>query len=323
MLFIALSYKIKLLDLPHYQFSRRLFWLLFYFFFVALNAILIAVFHGNLHLASFAEVYAQRASGGEILEANIGTRYVTTALSCVMNPLLIAYGLSTGKRRLVALGALGQVVVYATTALKGVLLSPPFIVLWYYSLKKDRGGWVPKTGLVFVGTCLVVTELVIGKEIGSILFALGALLLMRTYAIGGLLSAQYQYFFERHAHTYLAHVHGINLLITNPYKNAIGLEIGSYFYRGDQFGYDDANAHFFAMDGIAGFGLIGIPIMGILCAAVFWLLDSCARKHRISFSASALAVCMLYLTSASLFTTLLGGGLLAWMFLFLFMPLVE
>jgi hypothetical protein len=290
--------------------------------FAALNAILLVVFRGNLHLVSFGEVYAQRASGGEILEANSGMVYVSSALSSVMNPLLIAYGLRTGRRRPLAFGSLGQVFVYSTTALKGVLLSAPFIVLLYYSLKKDRGGWVPKIGLVFVGTCLVVTEFVIGQEPFSILFAVGGMLLMRTYAMNGLLTAEYQYFFEHNPYTYLAHVKGISWFVHNPYTMDTGHEIAAYFGDIGTYGIVNSNAHFFAMDGITGFGLVGIPIMGIVCAVMFWVLDSCARRYPISFSASALTMCMLSLTSNSLFSTLLGGGLLVWMVLFLFMPLV-
>jgi hypothetical protein len=319
MLFIALSYKVHLLDLPHYPLKRRSFWTMFFILFVFLNAIVLAVSHGRLHLASLDEVYAQRVLGGEIVRANPGLSYVHSALSNVMNPLLIAYGLSAGRRRLIALGIFGQIVIYATGAMKSVLLSPLLIALFYYSLKKDRGGWVPKTGLFFAGTCFAVTELVIGQKVSRILFAVGALLLMRTYAIGGVLLAQYQYFFERHPHTYMAHVTGISWFVHNPYTMATGQEIATYY---GEIGAN-SNAHFFAMDGITGFGLVGIPIMGILCAAVFWLLDSCTRGHTISFSASALTVCIISLTSSSLFSTLLGGGLLAGMLLFIFMPLVE
>jgi hypothetical protein len=319
MLFIALSYKAPLFNLPRYTFSGPLFWLLFFVVFASLNVILLIVFRGSLHLASLEEVYTQRASGAAVLEANMAVGYVTSILSGVMNPFLIAYGLSTGRRRLVALGILGQIVVYATAAMKSVLISPLVIALFYYSLKKDRGGWVPKAGLVFAGTVFVITELVTGQEGSGILFILASTLLMRTLGNSGLSLAEYQYFFERHPHTYLAHVHGISWFVHNPYTLDTGREIAEYF---GEIGAN-SNAHFFAMDGITGFGLIGIPIMGILCAVVFWLLDSCARRHRITFSASALTVCIISLTNASLFTTFISGGLLFWMFLFVFMPRME
>jgi hypothetical protein len=80
------------------------------------------------------------------------------------------------------------------------------------------------------------------------------------------------------------------------------------------------NAHFFATDGIAGFGLGGIPMIGILCALVFWVLDSCSRNYSLGFSVSALTLTTFSLTNVSLFTTLLGNGLVAWILLFIIMP---
>ena len=72
----------------------------------------------------------------------------------------------------------------------------------------------------------------------------------------------------------------INLLISDPYALSTGKEIGG-FYAGNsgKYGAPNANACFFAMDGIAGFGLAGIPVMGVICAVMFSVLDSCARKY--------------------------------------------
>ena len=101
----------------------------------------------------------------------------------------------------------------------------------------------------------------------------------------------------------------------------MGIEIGGFYggWSGIR-GATNANANFFAMDGIAGFGLIGIPIMSALCGFIFWFIDSCARKYNLPFAAAALTMCMVSLTNAGLFTTLITGGLLAWIVLFIYMP---
>ena len=145
--------------------------------------------------------------------------------------------------------------------------------------------------------------------------------MVRTFAVPGAETGEYQCFFGSHPHTYLSHVNGINLLIPNPYSRPLGEEVGGFFGLHNKFGYANANANLFAMDGIAGFGLAGIPFMGAFCGFAFWCVDCCAQKCPLSFSVPALTMIILSITNVSLFTTLLGNGLLVWMILFAIMPL--
>jgi hypothetical protein len=255
-----------------------------------------------------------------ILHKNAAVTYVSLILSNVMNPFLMAYGLCAKRRKLAALGLLGQIFVYATAAMKSVLLSPLLLAVLYYSLKRNRGAWVPKLAILCAGTFFLLTSLVIGAQPG-LLFNVATATMVRSFALPGLFVAQYQYFFEHFPHTYLGHVHGISLVLRNPYHMALGQEIGNFFtgVSSDQ-NIGDANANFFAFDGIAGFGLAGIPVMGVLCAVMFLALDSCTRKYPIRFSASALTVCIISLANNSLFSAFLGSGFMLWMLLFIFMP---
>src|ERR1700675_1596969 len=116
MLLIALSYRVKLLRFRRYPVRRGLFWTIFFSLFVVCNAILFVAFRHNLHFASLNEVYASRFQASAILQESVALTHVSSALSNVLNPLLIAYGLSVNRRKLVVLGILGQVLVYATAA---------------------------------------------------------------------------------------------------------------------------------------------------------------------------------------------------------------
>jgi hypothetical protein len=320
MLLIALSYRIKLLKLPRYPLNRYLFWMIFFTLFAAGNAILLIFFRNTLHVASLSEVYGQRFAAGKVLNENPGINYVSMALSSVINPFLIVYGLSQRRRSLVALGTFGQVIVYATAAMKAVLLSPVLIVAFYYSLKKDRGGWAPKLGLILAAFFFFLTTFVIGAKPG-VLFNLATATLLRAFGLPGAFIGQYQYFFETFPHTYLGHVNGISWLFHSPYEKSLGQELGHFYLGGGgEYGTANANACFFAFDGIAGFGLPGIPIMGAVCAAMFLCLDSFARKYPLWFSGAALTTCAISLTNSSLFTSFLSGGILAFMLLFVFLP---
>jgi hypothetical protein len=166
-----------------------------------------------------------------------------------------------------------------------------------------------------------LTTLVIGKEPG-VLFNVASVVLMRSFEMPGMLLGQYQYFFERNPHTHFGHVAGFNLLAANPYTAALGLEVSRFFggVSNANSGEVVSNASFFGMDGIGGFGLPGIPLMGIVCAVVFWLLDGCAKKLPIEFSVPGLTMIIVSLTNVSLFSTLLGNGMIAWILLFFFIP---
>lgn len=319
MLLIALSYKLPLFKISQYPLNRRLFWALFIVAFIVCTGVLFVAFRNNLSLASFEEVYRVRFGAKKVAQENPLAGYFSSLLGNVLNPFLIAYGIAFRRRKLAAIGVAGQIFVYATAALKSVLVSPALICLFYYSLKKDRGGWVPRMAIGLAGLFVVLTTFVIGAKPG-LLFNFASLILVRTFAMPGMLLGQYQYFFEHFPRTYLGHVTGINLLFPNPYKLPTGMEIGSFYLSGGKFGYANENVNFFAMDGIAGFGLPGIPIMGALCAGVFWVLDSFTRNFSLAFCASALTMCTISLTNGSLFSTLLGGGLFFWLLIFVCIP---
>jgi hypothetical protein len=171
----------------------------------------------------------------------------------------------------------------------------------------------------------VLTTLTLGKSEG-LFFNLASAILVRSFALPGLFAAQYQYFFSHFSYTYLSHVHGVNLIVTSPYSMPLGMEIANFFAGASSAGrVADCNANFFVFDGIAGFGLPGVPIIGALCAAMFWVLDSCSKNYPLAFATSALTMCIVSLANSSLFTTFLGGGIMMWMILFLCMPkdLVE
>jgi hypothetical protein len=225
------------------------------------------------------------------------------------------------RKRVAILGFLGEILVYSTIATKATLFSSMIAVGIYYSIKRDRGGWVPKVSLLLAGFFFCLTTLVMEAKPG-VLFNLASVSLVRTFAIPGMLIGQYQYFFETQPYTYLSTVTGFNLLTPNSYTLPLGVEVSAFFGAkpSSERGMANGNANLFATDGIAGFGLAGIPLAGLLCAAVLWILDSCAKGFPLEFTVSGLTMVIMSLANVSLFTALLGNGLIAWILLLLFMP---
>jgi len=319
MLLMALSYRIPRLRVGTCPVESRLFWSVVGVVYIVANCALIYTFRDMMHLASFGDVYSVRTPAKLVLSANPAISYISQGLATVLNPLLMGYGLAFRRRGLFLLGAMGEVLLYSTGAAKQQLASPIVVLLLYLSLKKDRGGWVSLAGLVFSGVFLVLTTLAVGAQPGPV-FNMAFLVLVRIFTIPGAEMGHYQHFFQNMPHTYLAHVGIINWLIPNPYELSLGEEVSSFYGYTGKYGLTNSNASFFAMDGIGGFGLLGILAMGFLCALVFWMLDSCARDYELKFSVPVLAMVIMSLTNVSLFTTLLGNDLIALMLLFLIMP---
>jgi len=321
MLVIALSYRFPLLTFRRYPLDPSLFWGICAVVYLVGNGALLAVYHNNLHFASVETMYSLRHQAGRVLEENPAIGYVSRLMANVMDPLLMAYGLVNHRNTLTVLGVMGELLVYSTASAKASFLSPFLVAGLYYTIKSDRGGWVPKLGLSLAGAFLGLTTLVIGAKPG-VLFDLASVTLVRTFATPGVLMGDYYHFFENRQHTHLGNVTGLSLLATNPYTLSVGVEMGAYygFKESSERGRVNENANFFATDGIAGFGLPGILMMGTFCAAVFWVLDSSAKSYSMEFSVPALAMVMLSITNVSLFTTLLGNGLIAWVLLFMIMP---
>jgi hypothetical protein len=321
MLAVTLSYKFPLIAVRRYHLSPSLFWVLFTALFIAANAALVVANRDSLHFASIKEIAMYRYQTARVHEENPGITYVSQLVANVLDPLLISYGLAKRSYILALLGILGEVLVYATAVTKASFLASIVIFGFYYSIRRDRGGWVPKVGLLLAGMLFSLTTLVIGAKPG-LLFNVATVTLVRTFAYPGLLTAEYQYFFENRPHTYLSTVRGVNFFVPNPYTLPLGQEMGAFYGRkaGREHGIENENANFFATDGIGGFGLWGIPIVGALCAAVFWILDSFAKDYSMEFAVSALAMVIMSLGNVSIFTTLLGNGLIVWILLFFVMP---
>jgi hypothetical protein len=319
MLLIGCCYRIPLLNFRLYPVNPGLFWGVFGVLFVVGNAAVLYTFRGMLQIASIETVYSVRLPAREVLRAHPAIGYTFVFLGSVMNPILMGYGLFSRKRLLFVLGTLGEIVLYSAVAEKQQMLAPLLVFILYYTIKRDRGGWVPKMGLFFTGLLFVLTTISVGIKPGPI-FNLSSVVLVRTFTTPGAEIGQYQYFFENNPHTYFGQVTGINLLVTNPYPIQMGEEVSQFYGIMSAHGPVNANANFFAMDGISGFGLPGIPVMGILCGFVFWFLDSCAARYPLEISIPVLAMIIMSLANVSLFTTLLGNGLMALMLLFLVFP---
>jgi hypothetical protein len=311
---LSLSFLIILLPTRTRSFTRRaefaptrdLFWTGFFTVYLALIVYVVAEFGTTLRVVGLAEVYVQRFVADDAFDASF-VGYATGFLSGGLNPFLITVGLFQRKPLLIAIGALGQVLVYATAALKAVFLSVVLIPVFYFILRKGRLN-LNIIGFVFTsiafGLMIIINSVDTDEDV--ILREVVALIYMRTFCMTGVLTGMYADFFLSHPLTYYSHINVVQVLIPYPYAAQVGQEIGLYLSPGAlRF---NANASFWATDGLAAMGFTGVILAGLLFRFFILIIDSVTSQTMLPVVSAALIPALVGVTNSSLFTTILSGG---------------
>jgi hypothetical protein len=312
----GMSYFLPLLTFHPPRISLRVYRRVFCCLAAGLVLWVLVVFHGNFRIVSFADVYDLRSAADDIMEGS-SVHYAVMWLSAVIGPCLMAWGIVRKRISVFLSGVLIQILVYSTTGAKSVIVSIVVVPVLAFILR-DRG---VSFGLKLSWSCALLTfALYLGRSLGgfeSPFFWLLSLVFMRTFGNSGLSTAWYHDFFLRNPQTYYSHIKGVSWFVIYPYLNPLGIEVGSFYSRDPNL---DANAHFWATDGLAAWGLWGVLLASVVCALVFWVLDSSAKGHDLRLTALVVTFEGLNLANVSVFTTLLSGGLGLLMILLYFAP---
>jgi hypothetical protein len=274
-------------------------------------AVLLPAFYVLKEIFQFSSLDSLNWQRDRIDKASLGAflRYGLVWQAMVFFPILFASGLMLrGRRRWLAIGCclVGYVLLFGLTATKTVLFAPAIIV-GIFILLGDR-----KIPIVsFLSLCLTILICVpyllgwVNLEPSQTLKYVNVVN-FRTFAVPHLLYVQYLDFFSDHPLTYGSHVKLINSLVEYPYSEQVLKIIGEYYYPGSKM---NANAGMWAQDGLAGFGVPGIVLISCVLSIVMMALDFAARGHDKRWVGTSLAMVILFLCNASLFTTILTGGL--------------
>ena len=319
------SYRLALLRTKPSPIKPSLFWNSFLALYIILLACVLYVFWGNLRLVAFNQIYQSiRFDSGEVASGT-NVNYAVMLLGNVMNPFLMAYGLTQRRSRpMFLLGALGQVLLYASGGLKSYILSVVFLLIFdrLLKLKGFKFGYIFPAALTVCFAAFNALGLALGVGVSSLLDMANDILLMRILGVSGINTAVYQDFFANNPHTHYSHIKGISWVSKYPYEYGIGQEVG-YFMSGNDDMLLNANANFWCTDGIAAWGLPGIIMVSIICGLILWVLDSVSLpRHRKLAQLLCIAPAIL-ITNTSLFTTLLSGGLIFIIILIRFCPAID
>jgi hypothetical protein len=294
--------------------SREVFWGAFWAIYVAMLIYALYVFRDNLTLSSFYDVYGQRSVASDVA-AGTGVGYATGVLSGCLNPFLMAIGLRYRRLWLFAIALVGQILVYATFALKSAPISILVLCVFYFVLLRHRVVRIWKLAAMICGSIaipLLMLELV-GIDQNPLVENIVALVLMRTYAMVGALTGIYYEFFSRNDFTYFSHINLVRQFVDYPYSVSLGEVIG------ESLGLDmNANANFFAADGIAAAGKLGVVIVGAIVGLILNVIDRVVPPTNHRLLCICFAPIAISLANTSVFTTLLTGGLILLVLLTIF-----
>lgn len=277
---------------------------------VAITLWVTFVYRGNLAIVSFADVYELRFANVD-LGGGVATRYLSSWLTTVFAPLTIAWGLRGRAPAYVLAGVMGFGIMYMATGAKQSILLPLIVSAVFVALSGGRRRWFLP---LVLGTLAIVCVSLGSVQPDTPAFMVASLILMRTVFNGGMVTVKYLEFFRVHPTTELTHVNLIRALFGHyPFGEwSVGQAVGRYFWAPDM----NANAHFWATDGIAAFGLLGLPFATVVCAGVFVAINATTRRWHFPYAAASFVPFVASLLNTSVFQSVLSGGALLLMLAF-------
>jgi len=127
---------------------------------------------------------------------------------------------------------------------------------------------------------------------------------MRSYGMGGALTGVYGEYFSTHPYTYYSHVNVVGLFIPYPYKLSVGEEVGF-----DLMGrWLNANANFWATDGIAAAGYAGVVLIGVIVGAFLVFCNGTMKSEIRRLAFISFIPFIMSVSNSSFFTSLFTGG---------------
>jgi hypothetical protein len=276
-----------------------------------------------MKLSGLDDIYEQRTRAADS-NAGVLVGYAALWLQNAFNPFLIATGLFNRRRRwLVLLGVTGQLVCFSVFAGKIVVASTVAMFAAHVFLVGRTGIAVDRMVAGLAIAMMVVLAFLIQSEYAptGIGLAVSSILYMRTFAIQGAMTAVYADFFTFNPYTFGSHINGANLFLPYPYDAPLGVVIGRFLVGGLGF---NANSNFWATDGLAGGGLIGVLLIGLVIGVCLSLANRVLPSGKLSFAAISTIPYLMALSNVSFFTSLVtGGGLLLLMFIHFGSPSVK
>lgn len=296
-LLLNLMFRIPLIKIKRIKINNNNFW----FLIIALSGLfyfyIFYKFGFKFHFSGLSEAYEIRFSYRE--ESDKLAKYFINWQTKVINPLLIAIGLFRKKLSLIAIGIIGQVILFSISGHKAYLFSPILIFGLWFSLKNNGTRFGLRFSFSLFGMILLtflVDILLNSSELTS-------MFVRRMIITPALLTGYYYDFFLNNPFVVWGHSF-LSGIINYPYTLNPPFLIGGYYFGNTNVA---ANANILA-DGFANLGFIGMFFNTFILGMVLLIYDSISVNLDKSLMGMFLAVSAWNLADTALFTTILTHG---------------
>jgi hypothetical protein len=314
----GIFYFIPVIHLQRSFLSLPSFWVIFSIITLGFVGYIFYVYRGNLSFVNPFDInlYDKRASGSSIGKGT-GVGYPIMWSAGAFFPFILAFGIYYKNQILLAFSIIGYVYLFMTQADKAFLFQFIWVIMMFQFMNRTKmvGQYF---GLAFASITTILTALyVFGDELMKLaVFPICTTIFVRLTGVSAFTATIYYNFFDsNNPYTYFSHVNVFNKFITYPYDDMIGKVVASTISKNPDF---NANANYFITDGLCSLGLYGIPVAGLLCGLVLHAIDSAANRHDLRFATMVITYSSVNIMNASIFTSVLSGGLI-WIFLFFFL----
>lgn len=289
---------------------------------LVLTAIIVAAKAGQMHFVNiFTEsdlMYDFRSDNSEAVTGiMLIFEYLRGWLLFAIYPFIMARYLEHGNRLKCLMVILGYVLMFMVDMQKLTLLLPIPMLILYVFVKNSNRIFARYTHSVLIVSILMLSIVCNMFREDEVLFAVSALVLLRTVCVAGWLTQMYLHFFAYNPFTNYGHISPVNALFNNyPYGSEPLGKVVAY-------GTQNANANLFLTDGYAACGLLGFVVIGIVFYFFLHYFDTITQRYPMTFSIVIITPTLTALLNASLFTLFLTQGLLILICLLITYPMSD
>lgn len=275
------------------------------------TALLLVANAEHMRLVSFGDVYDLRFESAAVPQST-ASAYLISWLSYCFISYLYARGLIYRKWVYIAAGLAMSLTLYMSTGAKtAILLLPVSMGLnWLWDNGRD---FLPRLLGAMVASILV---LVLVLPDSGVWMWMKSIFLVRVLGTAGWTASKYLEHFGAEGLTYYSHIGPINALTHSyPFGDlSLGQMIGLAYSGSTEANF---NASFWASDGFAALGPIGILVITPFVAGVLYLINRITLNLNPRFTVLWMGGFFMALLNVPLSTALLSGGglvifLLAW-----------
>lgn len=278
----------------------------------AMSVVLLLISNArHMRLVSFEEVYDLRFEAGAVAQSPVSA-YLISWLSYCFISYMYARGLVHRKWAYLAAGFATSFLIYAATGAKAAILLLP-ITLGLSWLWKSGRDFLPRLLGTMVIAIVVLVAMLPDAGFGM---WIKSIVLVRVLGTAGWTASKYLEHFGAEGLTYYSHIGPINAL-TGAYpfgELSLGQVIGLAYSGSAEANF---NASFWASDGFAALGPVGVLAITPVVAGVLYLVNRSTSHLDSRFAVLWMGGFFMALLNVPLSTALLSGGgliifLLAW-----------